>query len=266
MDYSFRQGVKLAVLTNGISWWFYLPLHEGSWEQRKFFTIEIPDQDSEKIETSFHKFLSKKNVLSGKSVEEAEKIHKSAIKNFLVKDTLPEAWNKLITEPDANLIELLAETTEKLCGYKPDNIYVAEFLDSYYPETTVNTPKKQKPLNKGKKTTYKRTGYTGKKINSFYLKDKKYEAQYWINLLIKISELMLELDKENFNKVLRLKGRKRPYFTKNPDELRVPYKIKGTNIHMETNLDANSIVSLSKDIITLFNFNKDDLKIETIEK
>ena len=41
LNYSFREGIKLSILTNGISWRFYLPLHEGSWEQRKFYTIEI---------------------------------------------------------------------------------------------------------------------------------------------------------------------------------------------------------------------------------
>ena len=39
LNYSFQEGVKLSILTNGITWWFYLPLHEGSWEQRKFYTI-----------------------------------------------------------------------------------------------------------------------------------------------------------------------------------------------------------------------------------
>lgn len=38
LNYSFQAGVKLSVLTNGITWWFYLPLQEGSWEQRKFYT------------------------------------------------------------------------------------------------------------------------------------------------------------------------------------------------------------------------------------
>ena len=35
LNYSFQEGVKLAILTNGITWWFYLPLNEGNWEQRK---------------------------------------------------------------------------------------------------------------------------------------------------------------------------------------------------------------------------------------
>ena len=36
VDLSFREGVNLAVLTNGIIWWFYLVSANGSW-QRKWF-------------------------------------------------------------------------------------------------------------------------------------------------------------------------------------------------------------------------------------
>jgi len=32
LNYSFQEGVKLASLTNGVAWRFYLPLHEGSGE------------------------------------------------------------------------------------------------------------------------------------------------------------------------------------------------------------------------------------------
>jgi hypothetical protein len=51
--------VGLAILTNGISWYFYLPLQEGSYEQRNFYTIEIYDQESEEIVKKFEEFLSK---------------------------------------------------------------------------------------------------------------------------------------------------------------------------------------------------------------
>ena len=36
LSYSFQEGVSLAILTNGTTWWFCLPLREGSWEQRRF--------------------------------------------------------------------------------------------------------------------------------------------------------------------------------------------------------------------------------------
>jgi predicted type IV restriction endonuclease len=41
LEYSFRRGVPIAVLTNGMEWWFYLPLKQGPWKERKFFAVDI---------------------------------------------------------------------------------------------------------------------------------------------------------------------------------------------------------------------------------
>ena len=41
LEYCFQEGVNLAVLTNGRTWWLYLPLQAGSWEQRRFLTIDL---------------------------------------------------------------------------------------------------------------------------------------------------------------------------------------------------------------------------------
>jgi len=116
LNYSFHEGVKLAILTNGISWWFYLPLREGNWERRKFYTIGIYDQESEDIVRKFEQFLSKENVVSDMAIKNAEDLYKSRQKQQLMKETLPKAWGKIITEPDENLVELLADTTERLFG------------------------------------------------------------------------------------------------------------------------------------------------------
>jgi predicted type IV restriction endonuclease len=93
LNYSFQEGVKLAVLTNGITWWLYLPLHEGSWEQRKFYTVEIFEQGGEEITLKFTDFLSNENVISGKAIDNAENIYKGRQKQYLIKETLPKAWN-----------------------------------------------------------------------------------------------------------------------------------------------------------------------------
>ena len=53
LDYCFREGVELAILTNGIEWWFYLPLKKGTWNDRKFYTINILEQEIEDIVDKF---------------------------------------------------------------------------------------------------------------------------------------------------------------------------------------------------------------------
>ena len=73
---------------------------------------------------------------------------------------------------------------------------------------------------------------------------------------------MLSFHREQFDNVFNLRGRKRPYFTRNPNELRSPERINNTDIYVETNLSANSIVKLFKSIIALFGYKENNLSIE----
>ena len=77
LGYSFREGVKLAILTNGVTWWFYLPLSEGSWEQRRFFTASFSEQEPALIAERFIDLLSKDNVSSGDAIKNAEHLYTS---------------------------------------------------------------------------------------------------------------------------------------------------------------------------------------------
>lgn len=128
LDYSFRQGIKLAVLTNGVTWWFYLPMLGEKWTSRKFYTIDIKEQDTESISQRFLDLLSRQSVYSGSAVKSAEKIHQDRKKSETIKFTLPDAWNKLIGEPDSLLVELLVDTTEKICGLKPNTAEINNFI------------------------------------------------------------------------------------------------------------------------------------------
>jgi len=128
LDYSFKQGVELATLTNGVTWWFYLPTQTVTWRDRKFYTIDISQQDTEDISERFIELLSKNNVLDGTALKNALSIFRSRQKDKIIARTIPEAWNKIISEPDELLVELVIEVVEKLCGYKPDNEKVEKFI------------------------------------------------------------------------------------------------------------------------------------------
>lgn len=131
LDYSFRQGVELAVLTNGKTWWFYLPTKKGDWKTRKFYTIDIIQQEPQDVVQRFIDLLSRSSVQTGKALQHAESIYKGKQKKKLIEETIPEAWNKIITEPDSLLIDLLSETTEKMCGFKPETDETTRFLKNY---------------------------------------------------------------------------------------------------------------------------------------
>jgi len=128
LDYSFRQGVKIAVLTNGITWSFYLPIADVNWRLRKFYTIDIIEQETSSVVKKFVDLLSKKNIESGEALHNAEIIHEDKMKERAIQEALPEAWNRIIEEPDPLLIDLLSERTERISSYKPELTEVIKFL------------------------------------------------------------------------------------------------------------------------------------------
>ena len=75
LKYCFQQAVNLAVLTNGRTWWLYLPKYEGPqgeglhWSKRRFSEIDITSGGPTKIQKEFEKFLAKEKVSSGEAVD-----------------------------------------------------------------------------------------------------------------------------------------------------------------------------------------------------
>jgi len=159
LEYSFREGIELAILTNGLLYWFYLPTEKGSWTKRRFYTIDILSQDAHEIAKKFIDLLEYKNVCSGQSIKESRRIHASRLKKSVIEDTIPEAWTRIITEPDSLLIDLMVETIERIGGYRPDNKAVEQFFKKHQDLFTqiqtqhVHVPDKTQPTP-STKTTY----------------------------------------------------------------------------------------------------------------
>jgi predicted type IV restriction endonuclease len=149
--YAFQQGVKLAILTNGVTWQFYLPLEEGNWEQRKFFTIDLLEQSNEAAISRFESLLLKTNVENGVSYHYAKSLYEGKQRNKIIKENIPKAWHKLISEPDEMLVDLLNETLEKVCGYKAEDEQIVVFLRGIVAGTVVPAEFKKK-AEKGIKT------------------------------------------------------------------------------------------------------------------
>ena len=128
LEYCFQEGTELAVLTNGRTWWLYLPLQRGNWDQRRFLTIDLESQDPAIIEQRFMDYLSQEKVISGRAVSDAENSVRSQQRAEIIDKTIIEAWNQIVEIPDEILVDLISETTERICGMKPEPELVKQFL------------------------------------------------------------------------------------------------------------------------------------------
>jgi hypothetical protein len=109
--------------------------------------------------------------------------------------------------------------------------------------------------------------YTGRSLKAYMFKGTPCKVSKWRELLKKLCKNICEDKPEEFEKVLKLKGRTRQYFSYNPENLRKPSKtdINKTGIYHETNLSANRVVKICNDIIDLFDYPQKTFKIEVEE-
>ena len=273
LRYAFSEGVRLAVLTSGVSWWLYLPLADGSWEQRRFFALDLLEQDSEFVAENLDRFLSRKRVESGDAENSAEEYRQSRQRRLILRKTLPLAWNKLVTQPDELLLDLLIETAETLSGYRAEQEMVATFLSRNRDGLLVPEPSDVRDLPSIRQAHQVSTNFhedrplrasdlTGTKPTGFAIGDEEYEISWWIEMLIAVCDRLYDEDAAQFEEAaLSLVGRKRPYFSRNPDELRIPSEFRNTGIFFEANLSSSSIYMRSRSLLALFDYDPDSLRI-----
>lgn len=270
LSYSFAQGVKLAALTNGTTWWLYLPLSEGSWEHRRFYSLDLLEQDPGDVVRRFVEFLSKARVISGEAVFSAERVFKSAQTEAVLRAAIPKAWGKLVTDPDDSLVDLLIETTERMCGLRPELPDIERFLSSVAdqptavprpvgpaPVTVVRPPRAPAPVLDGH-------SFINRKIESFVLFGTRRAVGTWQEMLLAVAgELHLRHSLE-FDKCLELRGPTMLYFSKNSSDLKDPRRIADSSYFAESKLNSNSIVKRSLGLIKVFGHSPEDLPIDQI--
>jgi len=140
----------------------------------------------------------------------------------------------------------------------------AENISSLLGSTTMKELKEgEKEPKEEKDKEAKKEDYTGEKPEFFVLDEDYREVKNWRDLLGKVAKKIYE-EKEDFEKVLKIKGRTRDYFSKNdPDKLVDAEKIPDTSYYHEGNLSANQIMNIVKRLLKEFDYDyESEFKIE----
>jgi hypothetical protein len=271
IDLAAQKSVKIGALTDGSTWWLFVPLLGESLEEKNFQTLNLTKNKAREIAQGLNDFLSKQSITSGRAVKAAEEIYLTKQRDIMLKQNLPKAWRKLMSEPEKWLVELVGEMTKKICGYKPDRETVEKFIASEVdakadisrilkpkPAATTSPPPPPPPA----KGSAKPLDYTGKTITSFSLKGKTHEVKSWKAMLLKLCDTIFPKHKDEVDIVLTVSEGDREFFSKNPYEFLTAERIPGTDLYVDVNLKAMEVVELSKKILSLFGYSTSDLSIE----
>jgi len=127
-----------------------------------------------------------------------------------------------------------------------------------HPSTTASQGTSRTHLKPGKDYSYQ--PIRGFRLEGLHKDGKSASCHSYSEMLKLVSSYLWLRHMDSFAKVaLDLRGKKRPYFSKNPAELRKPHKLAASDIFVETNLSANNIVALSRVLLEKLGHDPDSL-------
>ncbi len=280
-----REGVNLAVLTNGITWWFYLISANGSWQRKWFYSIDLVKQKPETFVPNLIDLLEKTKIAKGQSLKAAKSLFQRK-RQKLAANFLPEAWNQIISQPNKIFVELLSDQTEKLCRYKVDAKSIQKFLDKHMdkwlvknvagtgaapPSATMATDildlddelSSAKPEASPKEEPAEISqSFADLSIRSFRFNGNSYQVRAWDEVLPTLCDYFATTHTKDFEKVLWISDDQKTCFSRYSDQLRIPEKIKRTDIFVETKMTPDEVVKTAKKLLEEFGYNRNDLSID----
>ena len=127
-DYCSKQGVPLAVLTDGRFWNFYLPAGMGNYEQRRFAVVDLVNDDVPDCARTLVRYLGFTNVTSGQSHRYAQTDYDAHRQRIVAREQFEPVFRSLVSEPDPRIVTLFADEVEGACGFRPDADELGKFL------------------------------------------------------------------------------------------------------------------------------------------
>ncbi len=285
VEISSVEGADIAVLTNGVTWWFYLASSNGSWQQKWFYSADFFKQEPDTFVPQLVDLLTMNKVSKGQALETAKNLFHDK-KQKMAADFLPKAWNQIVSQPNKIFIELLSLETEKLCGYKVDiksietflGDHVDEWLITDIPNTVAAPPStalesgmfdiEDEPnpaapeaiQNNGEER--KRESYAEKSIKSFTFIGHSHIVRAWDEVLAILCDYFASTHEKDFEKVLWISDNQKPYFSRYSDQLRMPEKIQETDIYVEAKMNPDEVVKTAYKLVEAFGYGDDDLSID----
>ena len=220
---------------------------------------QLKKQKPEEAATRLVALLEKGNVTGGKALKKAETMQQ-ARQTRAVDRFLSEAWQNLLKRPPDVLVKLINETFEKLSGYPLEEKVIVKYVNSWASsEAHDEIIELKEPVAKPP------VSYEGRKIESFRFKSHSHSVDSWDRFLTRLCGLLASEFSQDLEKLLWHSVDGKFFFRDNPEELRLPLNIDGTNIFVETALNPDDTVKVARSVLKVFGYEGSELDIAIVK-
>ncbi len=274
--------MPLAALTDGLTWWLYLPTAGGSWEQRRFSAIDLREPSATAAAMALDRFLNREASLSGQAQAEAQREFESQERDRQVQAALQGAWQHVLSDPDGLLRDLLAETVRDISGHLPDQETVAAFLSQVAgaesselrPQVTPRrvdrtTPRPARGPETKRTQTLEDTpalpepaSFKGQRAAAFWLDGRRHAITSWRELLPRVCERLAGDEASAF--VASVTGQAGlSYFKSSVPNSRDWVPILDTGLHVYVNITGDVAADRARRVVEVVRGSRTRFHIES---
>lgn len=215
-EYCFRQGVPLAVLTDGRSWGFFFPSGQDSFEKRRFATVNLEDDTIDRSAEIISRYLAFEDVRAGEAHRRAHNDYYAFRQQNEAAANFEKVWVELLREPPEVLKDWFCEKVEQTSGVRPDPRRVEEFIRGQGPKTGAASHIQTPPsYHQGVTEPVSETDKGHQEKFSFTFRGRTERFRNGKELLVGVFERLLQEDAQLYEKLEpHLKGHTRQYLAR----------------------------------------------------
>ena len=218
-----REEASLAALTNGLRWLLLLWSPGGGRTERRFCEIDLRD-DTEAAAADINRYLTRDRVSNGQAARSAERTLRESNREVVDRRAVIQGWQQIVGGLDEGLVDLVSTAAEQRAGHRPDNRLVRRVLSEN--RALLLTPGTEAAAGSGPGPA----GGLRSTPASFTLDSETRNVTSWSGLLVGVCLLMRDSHPGDFERILEIRGRKLPYFSREVGELNLPRPIGDTGI------------------------------------
>ena len=250
-----RVGAPLGVLTNGRRWLllFQAPDYQGN--GHRFCEVDLAEDPVAAAE-ELNRYLSRDRVASGQAARLAERTLRDRARDVVARQAVLDGWRQVVLGLQGGLVELIATAAEQRTGYRPEARQIRRVLTDSRAELLPLAEDRAGQAGAG-------SGSSRRRPASFTLLSETQSVSSWPDLLVRVCLLMRQRHPEDFDRILEVRGRINPYFSRSAEDLYVPKPVGDTGIYASCQGAGSLIEQRARRVVGLFGYPADSLAVQT---
>ena len=231
-----------------IGFWSHWP-PTYQWDGRRFFEVDLAGDPVAAAE-ELNRNLSRERIASGQAARSAERTLRDRTRDTVTRQAVLDGWRQVVLGLQGGLVELIATAAEQRTGYRPEVRQVRRVLTESRAELLPTAEYQPGPASAG-------DGNSRRRPASFTFLSETRSVSSWSDLL------MRRRHPEDFERILEIRRRTNPYFSRSAEDLYVPKPVGDAGIYASCQGARSLIEQRARRVVEWFGYPADSLTVQT---